>query len=151
QRISEPSQRRRVVPQHVAAGARRRRSHWRDGAARVSCGRRSHGGVATGSRRGRDGGAARARDPGMASTRPKTSPALDKLIEDGLFDRLPVTFSTFFYDQIHDWELLFPAEQKYYERFFGLLDKTEAGELDRLFESVRAAERQMGVTDAVWP
>jgi hypothetical protein len=87
----------------------------------------------------------------MASTRPKTSPALDKLIEGGLFDRLPVTFSTFFYDQIHDWDLLFPAEKTYYERFFGLLDKTEPRELDRLFETVREAERQMGVTEAVWP
>jgi hypothetical protein len=87
----------------------------------------------------------------MASTRPKTSPALDKLIDGGLFDRLPVTFSTFFYDQIHDWDLLFPAEKTYYERFFGLLDKTEPRELDRLFETVRDAERQMGVTEAVWP
>jgi hypothetical protein len=85
------------------------------------------------------------------SSRPKTSPALDKLIEDGLFDRLPVTFSTYFYDQIHDWDLLFPAERNYYERFFGLLDKTEARELDRLFEAVRDAERQMGVTEAIWP
>jgi hypothetical protein len=87
----------------------------------------------------------------MASTRPKTSPVLDKLIEDGLFDRLPVTFSTFFYDQIHEWELLFPAEQRYYERFFGLLDKTDERALDRLFETVREAERQMGVTEAIWP
>jgi hypothetical protein len=87
----------------------------------------------------------------MASTRPKTSPALDKLIEDGLFDRLPVTFATFFYDQIHEWDLLFPAERSYYERFFGLLDRTDARELDLLFEAVRGAERQMGVTDAVWP
>jgi hypothetical protein len=82
---------------------------------------------------------------------PKMSPVMEALIEKGFFDRLPVTFSTFFYDQIHEWELLFPAEQSYYERFFGLLDKTDTGQLDRLFENVREAERKMGVTDAIWP
>jgi hypothetical protein len=87
----------------------------------------------------------------MASKRPKTSPAIEKLIEEGLFDRLPVTFSTFFYDQILDWDLLFPAEKNYYERLFGLLSKIPAADLDRLFAEVRAAERQMGVTEAVWP
>lgn len=86
----------------------------------------------------------------MAS-KPKTSPAIEKLIEEGLFDRLPVTFSTYFYDQIHDWDLLFPAEKNYYERFFGLLNKSGPGEFDRLFEAVREAERQMGVTDTIWP
>ncbi|HEV2444826.1 MAG TPA: hypothetical protein VGS58_02850, partial [Candidatus Sulfopaludibacter sp.] len=87
----------------------------------------------------------------MASKRPKTSPAIEKLIEEGLFDRLPVTFSTFFFEQILDWDLLFPAEKSYYERFFGLLAKFAPAELDRLFAAVRAAERQMGVSDAVWP
>lgn len=87
----------------------------------------------------------------MAYKRPKASPAIEKLIDEGLFDRLPVTFSTFFYEQILEWELLFPAEQNYYERFFGLLAKVPAADLDRLFADVRAAERQMGVSDAVWP
>jgi hypothetical protein len=87
----------------------------------------------------------------MASKRPKTSPAIEKLIEEGLFDRLPVTFSTFFYEQILDWNLLFPAERSYYERFFGLLAILAPDDLDRLFEDVRTAERQMGVTDAIWP
>src|SRR5260370_35835431 len=87
----------------------------------------------------------------MASGNPKVSPALEALIEKGLFDRLPVTFSTFFYDQIHEWDLLFPAEKSYHERFFGLLDKSDPLEVDRLFEGVRQAERTMGGTDAVWP
>ena len=87
----------------------------------------------------------------MPARKPKTSPAIEKLIEEGLFDRLPITFSTFFYDQIQDWELLFPAEKSYYDRFFGLLAKTDAREVDTLFEPVRDAERKMGVTDAVWP
>lgn len=87
----------------------------------------------------------------MATGNPKLSPALDALVEKGVFDRLPVTFSTFFYEQIHDWELLFPAEKSYYERLFGLFDRSDAAEVDRLFASVRDAERLMGVTDAVWP
>ncbi len=87
----------------------------------------------------------------MASRKPKTSAAIEKLIEEGLFDRLPVTFSTFFYDQIQEWDLLFPAEKSYHERFFGLLDKTSPPELAALFEPVREAERKMGVSDAVWP
>jgi hypothetical protein len=87
----------------------------------------------------------------MSSNRPKASPAIEKLIEDGLFDGLPVTFSTFFYEQILEWNLLFPAEKSYYERFFGLLAKLTPTDLDRLFAEVRAAERQMGVTEAIWP
>jgi hypothetical protein len=85
------------------------------------------------------------------TSKPKTSPAIEKLIENGLFDRLPVTFSTYFYEQIQEWDLLFPAERNYYERFFGLLDKAEARELDRLFQPVRDAEKRMGVNDSVWP
>jgi hypothetical protein len=87
----------------------------------------------------------------MPAGKPKTSPALEKLIDGGLFDRLPVTFSTYFFEQIQEWDLLFPPEQTYYERFFGLLAKAEAAELDRLFEPMRQAERQMGVNDAIWP
>src|SRR5262249_14307102 len=49
------------------------------------------------------------------------------------------------------WELLFPAEQNYYERLFGLLNGYDARQLEILFADLREAERQMGVTDAVWP
>jgi hypothetical protein len=87
----------------------------------------------------------------MAAANPKVSAAIEALIEKGLFDRLPVTFSTFFYDQIHEWDLLFPAEKLYHERFFGLLDKSGPVEVDRLFEGMREAERKMGVTEAIWP
>jgi len=87
----------------------------------------------------------------MANTAPKLSPALDAMVERGLFDRLPVTFSTFFYDQIQEWELLFPAEKNYYERLFGLLDRSGPDAVDRLFAGVRDAEQKLGVTDANWP
>ena len=81
----------------------------------------------------------------------KLSPTLEALIEKGLFDRLPVTFSTFFYEQVQEWELLFPAEKNYYERLFTLFDRSDPLEVDRLFEGVRAAEKLMGVNEANWP
>lgn len=87
----------------------------------------------------------------MFASNPKVSPRLQKLIENGLFDRLPVTFSTFFFDQIKDWELLFPAEQSYYERLFSLIDKSDAVEIQKLFAPLVEAERKMGVNDKVWP
>ena len=82
---------------------------------------------------------------------PQVSPSLQALIEKGIFDRLPVTFSTYFYDQIKDWGLLFPAERTYHERLFGTLDRSEPKLLDDLFAPLRAAERKMGVNDKVWP
>jgi hypothetical protein len=87
----------------------------------------------------------------MATSAPKLSPALDAMVERGLFDRLPVTFSTFFYEQIQEWDLLFPAERNYYERLFGFLDRSDPGAVDRLFAGVRDAERKLGVTDQNWP
>ena len=87
----------------------------------------------------------------MPSGNSKMSPVMQALIEKGLFDRLPVTFSAFFYDQMHEWELLFPAEKSYYERFGGLLDTFKPDELSGLFEGIREAERKMGVTESSWP
>jgi hypothetical protein len=83
--------------------------------------------------------------------RPKVSEALGKLIDKGLFERLPVTFTTYFYDRIKDWDLLFPAEQHYFELLFGLFDRVPAGELTALFEPVVAAETLMGVNEKNWP
>jgi hypothetical protein len=82
---------------------------------------------------------------------PKVSPAFQALLEKGLFDRLPVTFSTYCYDQIKDWDLLFPAEKSYFERLFGLLDRSEPRSVDELFQPLREAERKMGVNGRVWP
>ncbi|HLK17705.1 MAG TPA: hypothetical protein VKT81_02080 [Bryobacteraceae bacterium] len=87
----------------------------------------------------------------MSTPAPKLSPALDAMVEKGLFDRLPVTFSTFFFEQIQEWALLFPAEKNYYERLFGFLDRSDPAAVERLFTGVRAAERKLGVTDQNWP
>src|SRR5216683_1048357 len=82
---------------------------------------------------------------------PKVSPLLKGLIDKGLFDQLPPTFSTFFYDQIKDWDLLFPAEHSYHERLFGLIDRSDPALVNSLFAPVRAAEAKMGVTEKSWP
>ncbi len=82
---------------------------------------------------------------------PKVSPALQTLLDKGLFDRLPVTFSTYFFDQVKEWALLFPAERNYYERLFGLLDRSDPKRFDELFAPLRAAEARMGVNEKVWP
>lgn len=82
---------------------------------------------------------------------PKVSPLLQGLIDKGLLDRLPPTFSTFFYEQIKDWQQLFPAEQSYHERLFGVLDRSDPDLVDALFRPLRAVESRMGVTEKVWP
>src|SRR5215831_18823232 len=85
------------------------------------------------------------------SATPKVSPALQALIEKGLLDRLPVSFSSFCLDQMKDWDLLFPAERSYHERLFGLLDRSSPEAVDRLFAPVRDVERLMGVNEKTFP
>ena len=81
----------------------------------------------------------------------KVSPALQGLIDKGLFDRLPVSFGAFFFDQVKDWELLFPAERSYYERLFALLDRSDPALVANLFAPIREAEQKMGVNEKTWP
>src|SRR5689334_9789845 len=79
------------------------------------------------------------------------SPVLQALVDKGLFDRLPATFSTFFFQQLQDWNLMFPAEQSYHERLFTLIDRTEAQAVEQLFAPLREVERLMGVNEKTWP
>jgi hypothetical protein len=81
----------------------------------------------------------------------KVSPLLQRLIEGGLLDRLPVTFGTFFFDQVKEWDLLFPAERSYFERLFGLLDRSAPKQVEELFAPLRLLEPKMGVNGQVWP
>src|SRR5688572_5259749 len=82
---------------------------------------------------------------------PAVSPAIQRLIDGGLFDRLPSTFSTYFFEQFQDWALMFPAEKSYLERLFTLLDQTEAAAVDALFAPLRNVEQSMGVNPRTWP
>ena len=79
------------------------------------------------------------------------SPVLQKLIDAGLFERIPATFSTFFFEQIKDWDTLFPAEHSYFERLFTLIDKLPPVEFEELFSPLRSLEPKMGVNEKNWP
>ena len=87
----------------------------------------------------------------MPSGLPQVSPKLQSLIDKGLLDRLPVSFASFYLDQMKDWELLFPAEHSYYERLFGLLDRSNPESVDRLFGPLREIEKGMGVNEKSFP
>jgi hypothetical protein len=80
----------------------------------------------------------------------KVGSVIQQFIDKGLFERLPPTFTTFFFDRIREWDLLFPAEQSYFERLFGLLDRSDSREVDRLFAPLREIERRMGVSAKTW-
>jgi hypothetical protein len=79
------------------------------------------------------------------------SQVLKKLIDDGLFERIPATFSTFFFEQIKDWNTLFPAERNYFERLFTLIHKLPPEDFNELFSPLRSLEPKMGVNEANWP
>jgi hypothetical protein len=81
----------------------------------------------------------------------KLSPALQALVDKGLFDRLPPTFSTFFFEKLQEWETLFPAERSYHERLFALIDRSDAALVEKLFEPLRRIEQVMGVNEKTWP
>ena len=79
------------------------------------------------------------------------SPAVDALLARGVLDRLPVTFSGYWFEQIREWNLLFPAEKDFYERLLTLLDQTGPHDLERVFAPVREIEKRMGITERTWP
>lgn len=79
------------------------------------------------------------------------SPVIQALIDKGLIDRIPVSFSAYFFDQMKDWETLFPAERRYFERLFTLLDRLPEDEFADLFTPLRATEAKMGVSEKTWP
>ena len=81
---------------------------------------------------------------------PKYSPAIQQLVEDGLFDRLPKTFAVYSLDRIGDWNKLFPAEQRYFERLFGLLARSSDQAVEELFAPLREAELKMNIEGGIW-
>ncbi len=80
----------------------------------------------------------------------KYSPAIRRLIDGGLFDRLPVTFSVYSLDRIKEWSKLFPAEQGYFERLFGMLDRSPAQAVEQLFAPLLEVERKMDIRGGPW-
>lgn len=82
---------------------------------------------------------------------PKVSVELQDLLDRGVLDRLPTSFSTFFFQQIKEWDLLFPVEKSYHERLLKALARSDAAELDLVFAPLRDVERRMGVNESIWP
>lgn len=79
------------------------------------------------------------------------SEGLREILAEGVFDRLPPTFSTYFYDRVRDWERLFPAEREYFERLARLLQRSTAEAVEQTFAPLRAVEAKMGVNERTWP
>jgi hypothetical protein len=84
------------------------------------------------------------------SSKPHPSPIVQGFIETGLFDQLPVTFSTYCFDQLKDWALLFAAEKDYFERLFGLIGRSDPAQIQKLFAPLLEVEAKMGVNEKVW-
>ena len=78
-------------------------------------------------------------------------PARALQVSPALLERLPVSFASYCLDQMKEWELLFPAERSYFERLFGLLDRSGPAEVERLFAPTRDIERKMGINDKNFP
>jgi hypothetical protein len=72
-------------------------------------------------------------------------------ISPALLEKLPISFAAFCFDQMKDWDLLFPAERGYFERLFALLGRQSAAGLDALFGPLRDIERAMGVNEKTFP
>jgi len=87
----------------------------------------------------------------MPASLPGVSPTLQALIDKGVLNRIPVSFSAFCIDQMQEWELLFPAERSYYERLFSLFDRSSAAAVRQLFAPIREIEPKMGVNEKTWP
>jgi hypothetical protein len=81
---------------------------------------------------------------------PISNDSIQHLVDEGLFDRLPPSFTSFFYQRIADWKLLFPAEQNYIERLFRMLGRSETQLVDELFAPLRQIERKMGINAKTW-
>ena len=79
-----------------------------------------------------------------------TVPEIKRLIDGGLFERLPATFSVYSLDRIKDWKRLFPAKQDYFERLFGLLDRSSKEAVDKLFAPLREVEQKMDISGGIW-
>ena len=93
-----------------------------------------------------DRGPAGARQTGLQSQ----SQAIQRILDGGLADRLPVTFSVYTLDRIKDWQRLFPAERNYFERLFGLLDRSDPKAVEELFAPLVAVESKMGIEGGIW-
>lgn len=81
---------------------------------------------------------------------PHPSPTIQRIIDSGLFDRLPATFTTYTLDRLRGWDTLFPAERSYLERLLAMFDRSEPQLVDQLFAPLAKVEAKMGIDRAGW-
>ena len=81
---------------------------------------------------------------------PHPSSTIQRIIDSGLFDRLPATFTTYTLDRLRGWDTLFPAERSYLERLLGMLERSEPQLVDQLFAPLAKVESKMGIDRGGW-
>lgn len=70
---------------------------------------------------------------------------VQKALNQGVLNRLPLTFLPFVNQQIHQWDFLFPNERKSVERLLLYVARLSPGESAALFHDVVNLEERMGV------
>ena len=70
------------------------------------------------------------------------APTVRRPVENGLFERLPPTFSVCEFDRIGNRRKLFPAEHDCSEQLFGLLDGSSVDAITELSAPLREVERK---------
>lgn len=81
---------------------------------------------------------------------PHPSGTVQRIIDSGLFDRLPATFSTYTLERLRGWDTLFPAERSYLERLLGMFERSEPQLVDQLFAPLARVETKMGIDAGKW-
>ncbi|MBM3756252.1 MAG: hypothetical protein FJW38_19965 [Acidobacteria bacterium] len=75
---------------------------------------------------------------------------MQRMLDSGLFERLPATFTTYTLDRLRGWDLLFPAERSYFERLLAMFERSDSSLVDQLFAPLAAVESKMGVDARAW-
>jgi hypothetical protein len=70
---------------------------------------------------------------------------LEKVLQQGVLKRLPLTFLPFVNQQLHEWEYLFPNERNSVERLLVYVASLSDGDSAELFRDVVAVEEKIGV------
>jgi hypothetical protein len=70
---------------------------------------------------------------------------IQEALNQGVLNRLPLTFLPFVNQQLHQWEFLFPNERKSVERLLLYVARLRQQESAALFHDVVELEEKMGV------
>lgn len=76
--------------------------------------------------------------------------AIQRLVNGGLLDRLPASFTAYFAERIQDWPTLFPPERRYITTLFAKFEEATDPQIREFFQDLLAIEKKMGVSGKVW-